>query len=570
MSSSIVRRVVFVLAIALTWGHRDLRAGWPWGKSDKVKVWVDDAHTSKITVDRLKPDEIAKKTTKGLKLSLGVRGFGVSADWLKKKGIEYDDRAKKLIAKLKQLCLQFNRGKMSLETYNRRLRGVYVAEEKARDIRMRVLLLTRMDARRGFAKLDKVLGLPPLEVQQSKEHIEALLDEFRKSVEGVSQKAPDAPTAEEGPAGKPDAKALFDQAEGENKRDVDDALATLDRRLTAAPPPKKGEIIQVWKNDARTKRIKVRKLDCESIVKDVEASMSVGAKFFIFDMGPKAKRVLSTKAKYGRAAKMLILKYKQLCVEYNAGLVSQESYARRLQELSAAEEKARHTRYEVFRRLQQQAQEGFDDLEKVLEKQGGKGKSEAVSDLERMAQKLNEKAFKKPASKRDDGPSLVKKISSANQDRIAESSLAEFQKSVENVAVERDEGTVEVWVDDAKTKKVTTAKLNPDLLAQNVKQKLGLHLAFYSFGPEMVWAKDQGTSYDHAAQMLILKYRQLMMDYNAGLVSQEALDRRRREIDAAIEKAELAREAMFVFMRRLAREAFAELDAHLDRTRAPR
>jgi len=341
MSSRLVRRLVFVFAITLAWGHRDLRAGWPWSKSNKVKVWVDDAHTSKITVDRLKPEEIANRTSKRLKLSLGFAGAGVAVDWSKKKGIEYDDRAQKLVAKLKQLCLEFNRGKLSLETYDRRLRDLYVAEEKARDIRMRVLLLTRMEAKKAFDKLDKVLGLPPLEVQQSKERIESLLDEFKKSVDGVSQQVSAVPAVEEGPTAKLDAKALFLQMRGEDRKDVDDTLAALEKRLAAAPPPKKGEIIQIWKNDARTKRIKVRKLDHESIMQNVEASVSAGAKFCIFDMGPKAKRALATKAEYNRTARMLILKYKQLCMEYNAGLVTQESYARRLQELYAAEEKAR-------------------------------------------------------------------------------------------------------------------------------------------------------------------------------------------------------------------------------------
>ena len=107
-------------------------------------------------------------------------------------------------------------------------------------------------------------------------------------------------------------------------------------------------------------------------------------------------------------------------------------------------------------------------------------------------------------------------------------------------------------------------KLDPELLARSLKQRLSLHLTYYGFGPEIAWAKKSGVRYDEAAQLLIVKYKQLCMDYNAGLVSQESYQRRREEVDAAAERAAKVREEMFGFMRKLSKEAFAELDRQSD------
>ena len=141
---------------------------------------------------------------------------------------------------------------------------------------------------------------------------------------------------------------------------------------------------------------------------------------------------------------------------------------------------------------------------------------------------------------------------------------ARIEQSVGKVGVKPRGDTVQVWEDEKHSRKITVPKLDPELLAKSLKQRLSLHLTYYSFGPEITWARKTGIQYDEAAQLLVVKYKQLCVDYNAGLVSQESYHQRRREIDAAAERASKVREEMFQFMRRLSREAFADLDRHVD------
>ena len=570
MRKSVVRSLAplaVVLCVGLGASAPDARAGSK--AKDTIVVWVDDAHTRKVTVPRLDGDKIAKRTDKSLALSLGYANVAFSIKWERKKGIEYGEKAKELVAQLKQLCIEFNRGKMSLESYRRRLREIYGAEEKARQARDQLMLLTRRRANAAMAEMDKVLGLPAIEVTRSKQSVEAELVEFMKGVDSVPYRGtPPKPEASVEPA-EANAKALWQQALQQNKVAVESSLKEFDEGLAKRPAKRRGkvEMMVIDKYRRRGEKIRVPKLDCEHLVQDVERSMRFRPRFFIWGLGQGKTWTLTKAHQYGETAQLLILKYKQLCVQYNSGHMSQEEYLDRLRELYEAEDRARRAREQMFLLMCQQADEGFADLDRQLKKLGVTSKQEegTIKDLDAEMRDMRRGAMKKAKGKtKAKTPSLVTQMTVASRQNLAAASVADFRESVRKVKCEPKPNMIWVWKDDAKTDKVYVAKLDTDAIAKNEQKKLTLFLSYCSFGPEMTWAKKVGHHYKRSAQMLIVKYKQLCVDFNAGLISLETYDRRRREIEAATEKASRTREQMFQMHRKLAKAAFHELDHYVD------
>ena len=532
---------------------------------DTVVVWADDARTRKVTVPKLDGDKIAKKTHKSLALSLGYASLGFSVKWERKKGIEYDEKAKELIAQLKQLCLEFNRGKMSLESYRRRLRGIYAAEEKARQVRDQLMLLTRRRANAAMAEMDKILGLPPLEIARSKQSVEAELVQFMQGVDKVECRVTPPKAQDPADTQAANAKALWQQALQQDRAAVDSSLREFDARLAKRPAKGKVEMMVIDKYRTGREKIRVPKLRYEHLVQDVDESLRFRPRFFIWGLGQGKTWTLKQSHQYDEAAQLLILKYKQLCIQYNGGHMSHEEYLDRLRELHEAEDRARQAREQMFLLMCQQADEGFADLDQQLKKLGVTSKQEAgaIQDMEAEMRNMREGALKKAEGKKGE-PSLVTQMTVASRQNMVAANVADLQESVTAMKVEPTPDKIWVWKDDAKTDKVYVAKLDPDAIAQNEEKKLTLFLSYYSFGPETTWAKKVGHHYKRSAQMLIVKYKQLCLDFNAGLVSLEAYGRRRREIEDAVDKANRTREQMFQMHRKLAKAAFHELDHYVD------
>ncbi len=136
-------------------------------------------------------------------------------------------------------------------------------------------------------------------------------------------------------------------------------------------------------------------------------------------------------------------------------------------------------------------------------------------------------------------------------------------ESVEAIEIQSPRDGIDVWIDDARTRQVRVPKLDTDLIAQSVRTRLSLHITFFDFGPECAWAQERGLDYGRSAQLLVVKSKQLCMDYNAGLASQESYLRRSRQTDASVEKAAAVRDAMIEFYVELKGAARGKLDRQL-------
>lgn len=538
-------------------------------RADTVTVWVDDAHTSQVTVPKLDPDQIADPSSLSLGLGSSKGFFGVSIGWSQKKGIDYTEKMEELIEQIKDLCEEFNDGELSLETYRRRLRAIYASLEMARRLKVELMATLTMESQEAFVKMDKVLGIPSRNLEEVKANVDEALAIFRGDVEAVPYKGspPESTAAETG--GALNAKAEWERELEKTRQSMNQCFLDFKRSVDAPKrnaPSGKSERITIWKDRAHTERITVPRLDVKNIVDDVQESLTMQYKYsnclFSVCLGPRTTWALKQSARYDQAAQMLILKYKRLCLEYNACIISQEEYLERLHELHEAEERAFFARERFAESLHNRMVELFSKMDEMIEEEGGVLKPEETDALEALA-RMKSKEWEQ-SKKTKAGPSLVDRMSGEHLEAMSASEMEQFEQSVDKVGITPSGEQIEVWVDDAQTRKAEVYKIDTDLFAQNVETRLSLHVTWFDFGPEMTWAKKRGVDYSEVCQLLIVKYKQLCMEFNSQLVSLESFDRRRAEIDKAVDNASKVRERMVGFIQKMKDGAFQELERQME------
>jgi hypothetical protein len=552
-----------------------LNLAW-FGLGDTVTVWVDDAHTKKITVPKLDPDAIANKT----RLSLGfgkaftVRlsealsvGIGISIGWSRETGIDYSKKLEELIEKVKRVCEKFNDGELSLQTYRRYMRQIFEAEDRARRFRYEMLMRVTMAAHNKRKEMDEALGINPEETSKLKAEIDEALSMFTRGVDDLPHRMEGAGKDEAiEPAQKSEIVTILEKAQEDHREAILARLQDFSKSLDQKParPYQTDERIIIFKDYARTVRINVPKLDTKRLVDDVEHSMSLCAKYsgfcLNFDVGPRATWMLKCKTQYDESAQILILKYRQLCMEFNAGLVCLEGYVDRLHQLMEAEEKAYQTRSCLYEYMKEQA---IAEMDRIFSKQEGLEKSPEADALESLAREMLGGAKKE--MRRKAPPSMVKSMTRDHQAQIR-TAMADFQNSVKKVDVRLgdDSDKISVWKDEVQTEKVSVSRLDTDLIAQSTKTSLSLHITWFNFGPELSWARKKGLDYGEVAQRLIIRYKQLCVDFNSRLLSLESFHRTREHIDEAIDQAAQVRERMQIFAQVLKQGSLDEMDSQFD------
>lgn len=525
------------------------------GVAQKITVWVDDAHTSKIQVDKLDPDQIADPSSFSLGAGISIGHIGISIGWSREQGVEYDKKAQELIEQIRALCAEFNKGELSLETYQRRVRRLFNGIEAARICSMEFAVQVALEANQANRRMDEALGLAALDDSEYEKRITTAVDAFRTLAETIRPHDMPTPTESElSDAG------VSDYGRGESA--VKARLAELDAALRPAPIRSKRDrkLINIWKDDSRTVQVAVPMLDVEGLVQEFEHSLCVQMKYSLplvsLCVGRDMQWTLQAKARYDEAAQLLIVKYRKLCLEYNSSLISQAGYFERLVELMEAERRAFSAREEMTRRLN----ESRAATEAELEKRVG-APSPVVNDL--RAEMDEQSRVISEIEKKRRPASTVEKISEGH--RADMKAWDTFVASVGEFRVGPPSDTVEVWVDDRHERRVVVPRLDTDIIATTVKTRLSLQISFFNLGPECTWAKQKGLDYGHAAQLVIIKSKRLCMDYNAGLISQETYVRNSRQIDASIEKAEEVRQGLMEFYATLKGAAFARADQIFDR-----
>jgi hypothetical protein len=530
--------------------------------ADKITVWVDDEHTQQTKVDKLDPDQIADPSSFSIGLGGSLGQIGISVGWSKEQGVEYDAQAQALIKKIRALCEEFNKGELSLESYQRRVRRIFNAIEAARVCSMELAVNNKLAALKASDRLDEALNLSPIVNSEFEQEITAAMDEFRTLVETIRPHDIPLPTE----------SAIFDSANisdfDRSKSAVRDRLADLDAALKPKPIRSKRDrkLINIWKDKARTTQIAVPMLDTEDLVEEFEQSLCLQMKYspplVAVYMGDEVSWTLQAKAKYDEAAQLLIVKYRKLCLEYNSTLISQEGYFERLVELMEAERRAFAAREEMTKRLNERK----DAMGAELDKLRG-GSDSLVDKLRKGRDGKRSKTEEIQRGKR--GPSAVEEISKAARSDMK--AWDAFVESVGEFRVDPPSDSVDVWVDDTMGRKISVPKLDTDIIASSVKTRLKLQISFFNLGPECSWAREKGLDYGYAAQLVILKSKRLCTDYNSGLISQETYLRTSRQIDASVEKAAAVRQGLIKFYTTLKdtgrKRALKLIDRNRDRSK---
>lgn len=524
--------------------------------TQKITIWVDDAHTSQIQVDKLDPNQIADPSSFSIGAQVGIGHIGLALGWSREQGVEYDAKAQQLIEQIRDLCAEFNKGELSLESYQRRIRKLFSAIEAARLCAMEIAVQTSLEANQASRRLDEALGLAPLNYGEYEKRVAQAMERFRSVAEDIS------PNDLQPPPNSADAEAGAVGGDESGKAAVASRMADLNAALRPPVIRSKGDrkLIDIWKDKSRTVRIAVPMLDVEGLVEDLEHGLCVQMRCSLplvsVYVGRDIHWTMQAKAKYDEAAQLLIIKYRKLCLEYNSSLLSQEEYFERLVELMEIERRAFATREELNRRLDESKAIMAAELQKKV---GGLTEAEQELSAQLTAKRRTvdeiEKA-RRPAS-------VVGQLSADH--RADMQAWDTFVASVGEFRVGSAGDTIEVFVDDKRERKVAVPRLDTDIIAASVKTRLGIHVCFFSVGPEFAWTRQRGLDYGHAAQLVIIKSKRLCMDYNAGLISQEAYLRSSRQIDAAIDRAAEVRQGLMDFYAALKGAAFARADQIFDR-----
>lgn len=529
------------------------------GQAQKITIWVDDAHTSQIQVDKLDPDEIADPSSFSLGVGVNIGHVGISIGWAREQGVEYDQKAQQLIAQIRDLCAEFNKGELSLETYQRRIRRIFNGIEAARICSMELAVQLSLEANKANRRLDEALGLAALDDSEYEKRITEAMDAFRTLAETI--RPDDMPPPAAGEAFDASDVGAYDSGQSAVQARMSDFDAAL-RPVTIRSKSDR-QLINIWKDKARTVQVAVPMLDVEGLVQEFEHSLCVQMTYSLplvsIYVGKDVQWTMQAKAKYDEAAQILIIKYRKLCLEYNSSLISQEEYFERLTELMEAERRAFAAREEMTKRLN----ESKAAMEAELDKRVG-GPTPLMKDL---LEEMDEK--RRAIDQIEEGrrpPSVVKQLSEGH--RADMQAWDAFVASVGEFHVAPASNTVEVYLDDSRERKVRVPRLDTDIIAASVKTRLSLQISFFNLGPECTWAKQKGLDYGHAAQLVIIKCKRLCMDYNAGLISQETYLRNSRQIDASIDKAAEVRRGLIDFYTALKASAFARADQIFDREKS--
>ncbi len=527
------------------------------GVAQKITVWVDEAHTGQIQVDKLDPDQIADPTSFSLGGGISIGPIGISIGWSREQGVEYDQKAQQLIEQIRDLCKEFNAGQLSVETYQRRIRQIFNAIEAARMCAMELAVQLSLEANKAHARLDEALGLPALDAQYEK-LVGKALDDFKALANDIQPQDMPAPTDAEGT----EPPAIGEPARG--KSALQARMADLDAALRPPVIRSKGDrkLINIWKDRSRTVRVAVPMLDVEGLVQEFEHGLCLNLKASLLlvsvCLGRDIHWTVQTRAKYDEAAQILIVKYRKLCLEYNGNLICQEEYFERLAELIEAERRAFAAREELHRQLDESKAAMQADLEKRLGAPNALA-SELQEEMEKKRRAIESiEEGRRPAS-------VIQKLSEGH--RADMQAFDTFVASAGEFRAPPPSDTIDVWVDDRRERKVNVPRLDTDVIAATVTTRLSLHICFFNLGPECAWAKTKGLEYGHAAQIVILKCKRLCMDYNAGLISQETYLRESRRIDASIDKAAEMRKGMLDFYAALKSAAFGRADQMFERER---
>lgn len=324
-----------------------------------VEIWADRAHTRRIAVPKLDVERLTTGFEESLcvKLSYSTPVYGLcigpDVTWTLDRSVEYTQAAQLLVVKYRRLCLEYNSGLVSQDEYADRLLELFEAERRAFSVREE--MARRMDEKAGAlrSEMQRLIGSEPTET-------ESALDKLRREKGQAARRQLD----------ERQRPAVLEEWSREHRTDME-AWSQFTEGVEAVHVQPPADAITVWVDDAQTRKVEVPRLDTDLIADNVVTRLSLQICFF--DFGPECSWAQRTGERYGEVAQLLVLKSKQLCADYNAGLVSQEGYQRRREAIDAAVERAATVRERMVDFVHAFKQTARDKLEWYLDVERQRG-----------------------------------------------------------------------------------------------------------------------------------------------------------------------------------------------------
>lgn len=236
---------------------------------------------------------------------------------------KYDEAAQLLIVKYRKLCLEYNSSLISQEGYFERLVELMEAERRAFAAREEMTRRLNESKAAMEAELEKRVGEPTPLVND----LRAEMDEKRRAIDEIEEKRRPASAVEQISEGhRADMKAW-------------DTFVASVGEFHVRPS---SNTVEVYVDDSRERKVIVPRLDTDLIAASVTTRLSLQISFF--NLGPECTWAKQKGLDYGHAAQLVIIKSKRLCMDYNAGLISQETYVRNSRQIDASIEKAAEVR----------------------------------------------------------------------------------------------------------------------------------------------------------------------------------------------------------------------------------
>lgn len=150
-----------------------------------------------------------------------------------------------------------------------------------------------------------------------------------------------------------------------------------------------GATVQVYLDETRTQYIMTDKLDCN--IYEGKAGITIGLKAgnLLFSAGPEFTIGKTNTINWDNMVQGIVVRYKELCTRFNSGAISIKEYNERIRQIDAIAKEAIELQERMTKRIKQQSDDTFRELEKEAGKDSRLKQDETGIEIEKIDQDLS-------------------------------------------------------------------------------------------------------------------------------------------------------------------------------------
>ncbi|MGD0283934.1 MAG: hypothetical protein ABSB95_16505 [Dissulfurispiraceae bacterium] len=142
--------------------------------------------------------------------------------------------------------------------------------------------------------------------------------------------------------------------------------------------------VQVYLDETRTQYIMADKLDCN--IYEGKAGITIGLKAgnLLFGIGPEFTIGKTNSINWDNIVQGIVVRYKELCTRFNSGAISMKEYNERIKQIDAIVKEAVELQERMIKRIKQQSDDAFRELEKETGKDRRLKQDETSMEIEKI------------------------------------------------------------------------------------------------------------------------------------------------------------------------------------------